>query len=142
MVLQFKKPHSYSSKKKSNFVRFIIETGQLQVLLNNFKPGEAFYVFVALSQIKEIINNRHNLLKFGIALDIYDVPQLHKTRVARMAKSGLVPKLEVADPRKFQDATNLIPLENLCNQFVTGHKGITVGRILEISMNLKEKDSR
>lgn len=55
---------------------------------------------------------------------------LQKTRVARMVKSALAPKLEIADPRKFEVASNLIPLDVLCGQIVEGRKGMVVPRLL------------
>lgn len=97
LVFQFKKPYSYNSSKKTNFVRFRIDTKQLEVLLNGFKPGEAFYVFVGLSKFREI-SHRHELLKYSIGVDIHDIPNgkkvNQKTRTVSMVKSGLAPMLE------------------------------------------------
>jgi len=45
-----------------------------------------------------------------------------------MVKSSLAPKLEIAGKRKFGDISNLMTLDELCNQFLKGlAAGITAG---------------
>ena len=119
LAFQFKRPYPYSSKRHSNFAKFVINTLQLQTLLGNFFQGEAFYVFVPLPTTQEIVRNRSNLLALSLALDIYDVPKrtktTQKTRVVRVTKSSLSPNLEIADPRKFDKVEKVLTLENICN---------------------------
>jgi hypothetical protein len=44
-----------------------------------------------------------------------------------MVKSSLAPKLEIAGKRKFGAISDLITLDELCNQFVKGLAGFTPG---------------
>jgi hypothetical protein len=44
-----------------------------------------------------------------------------------MVKSSLAPKLEIAGKRKFGAISNLMTLDELCNQFVNGLAGISEG---------------
>ncbi len=129
IVFQFMKPYSYTSNRNNNYTRFIIGTEQHYNLLRSFKLKQAFYIFVALNNISEIISHRDYFLKYSIALDIHKIPiditLNQRTRVVRMVKSSLAPKLEIAGKRKFGAISNLVPLEELCNQFVKGFAGIT-----------------
>jgi hypothetical protein len=54
--------------------KFIIETEKYYNLLQSFRPKQAFYIFVALNNISEIISNRNDFIKYCIALDIYKIP--------------------------------------------------------------------
>jgi hypothetical protein len=131
IVFQFLKPFSYSSNRNNNYTKFIIETEQHYNLLRSFKLKQAFYIYVALNNVSEIISNRNDFLKYCIALDIHKIPTditlNQRTRVVRMVKSSLAPKLEIAGKRKFGAIPNLITLDELCNQFVKGLAGITPG---------------
>lgn len=128
IIFQFNKPYPYSSDRNINYTKFIIETKQHQVLLQSFKPNQAFYIFVALNSMSEVISNRENFMKYCIALDIYSIPAdinlAQKTRVIRMVKSSLSPKLEIAGRRKFDPIGNLLTLEELSNHFIHGVAGI------------------
>jgi len=44
-----------------------------------------------------------------------------------MVKSSLAPKMEIANKRKFGALSDLITLDDLCNEFVKGIAGITLG---------------
>lgn len=107
MALQFKRPYPYSSTRFSNFARFSIDTNQLQWLLGHFQPGEAYYVFVPFPTTREIINNRNNLLRSGVVVDVHHIPNARKTvqrtRTVRVSKSSLSPSVMVADPRVFEE---------------------------------------
>ena len=131
IVFQFKKPISYESDRNDNYTKFIIKTEQHYNLLKTFKPKEAYYIFVALNDISEIISNRNDFLKYCIALDIHKIPTditlNQRSRVIRMVKSSLAPKLEIASKRKFGTISNLITVDELCNQFVKGVLGMTAG---------------
>jgi hypothetical protein len=131
IVFQFLKPFSYSSNRNNNYTKFIIETEQHYNLIKSFRPQQAFYIFVALNNVSEIISNRNDFIKYCIALDIHKIPiditLNQRTRVVRMVKSSLAPKLEIAGKRKFGAVSNLITLDVLCNQFVKGLVGITAG---------------
>lgn len=130
IIFQFNKPYSYSSDRNINYTKFIIETSLHQALLQNFKPNQAFYIFVALNSLAEIISNRKDLMKYCIALDVHRVPfDNHldqKTRVIRMVKSSLSPKLEIAGRRKFRGIENLMSLDELSSRFIKGFAGIII----------------
>jgi hypothetical protein len=131
IVYQFLKPFSYSSNRNNNYTKFIIETEQHYNLIKGFRPQQAFYIFVALNNVSEIISNRNDFIKYCIALDIHNIPiditLNQRTRVVRMVKSSLEPKLEIAGKRKFGAVPNLITLDELYTQFVKGLVGITAG---------------
>jgi len=131
IIFQFSKPYPYSSERNIDYTKFIIETRQHHVLLQSFKPSQAFYIFVALNNISEIISNRENFTKYCIALDIHDIPTDidldQKTRVLRMVKSSLSPKLEISRKRKYEGIANLMTLEELSDHFIHGGAGIVTG---------------
>jgi hypothetical protein len=131
IVFQFKKPISYTSDRNDNYTKFIIETEQHYNLLKTFKLKEAYYIFVALNNISEIVSNRKDFIKYCIALDVHKIPiditLNQRTRVVRMVKSSLAPKMEISGKRKFGAVSNLMTLDVLCNQFVKGFAGITIG---------------
>jgi hypothetical protein len=130
IVFQFQKPISYTSDRNDNYTKFVIKTEQHFNLLKTFKIKEAYYIFVGLNNISEIISNRKDFIKYCIALDIHKIPTdimlNQRTRVVRMVKSSLAPKLEITGRRKFGAISNLITLDELCNQFVKGLAGITI----------------
>jgi hypothetical protein len=111
MVFQFKKPISYTSDRNDNYTKFIIKTEQHYNLLRSLRNKQAFYIFVALNNISEIKSNRT------------DITLNQRSRVLRMVKSSLAPKMEIAGRRKFGTISSLVTLEELCNQFVTGLAG-------------------
>ena len=131
IFFQFKKPISYTSDRNDNYTKFIIKTEQHYNLLKNFKIKEAYYVFVALNNINEIISNRNDFMKYCIALDSHKLPTditlNQRSRVVRMVKSSLAPKMEISGKRKFGAVSNLLTLDVLCNQFVKGLAGFTLG---------------
>jgi hypothetical protein len=134
LCLQFKRPHAYHSGENADFARFYIDTNQQQTLLGNFGPGEAYYVFVPLPEVREVVANRANLLQIGVALDIYGVPNPGKTsqksRTVKVAKNPLVPGVRVADPGVYEEASELYTLDQLCKK--VGDDGATAG-IREVS---------
>ena len=66
-------------------------------------------------------------MKYCIALDFHKIPinitLNQRTRVVRMVKSSLAPKIEISGKRKFGAVSNLLTLDVLCNQFVKGFSG-------------------
>jgi hypothetical protein len=128
IIFRFNKPYSYSSDRNNNYTKFVIEMKHHQALLQSFKPNQAFYIFAALARISEIISNRKDFMKYCVALDIHNIPTdayvYQKTRVVRMVKSSLSPKLEIAGRRKFEAVTNLLTLDELSDQFIKGVAGI------------------
>lgn len=130
IVFQFKKPISYTSDRNDNYTKFVIKTEQHYNLLKTFKLKQAYYIFVALNNISEIISNRNDFIKYCIALDIHKIPTditlNQRTRVVRMVKSSLAPKMEISGKRKFGAVSNLTTLDILCTQFVMGLAGITI----------------
>ena len=133
IVFQINKPYSYTSNRNDNYTKFVIKTEQHYNLLRRFRNKQAFYIFIALNNVSEIISNRNDFIKYCIALDIHKIPTditlNQRTRVVRMVKSSLAPKLEIAGKRKFGAIPNLITLDELCNQFVKGLAGITAGLV-------------
>ena len=131
IIFQFMKPFSYASNRNNNYIKFIIETEQHYNLLKSFRPKQAYYIFVALNNVSEIISNRNDFIKYCIALDIHKIPTditlNQRTRVVRMVKSSLTPKMEIAGKRKFGAVSNLMTLDELCNEFIKGIAGITSG---------------
>ena len=131
IVFQINKPYSYTSNRNDNYTKFVIKTEQHYNLLRRFRNKQAFYIFIALNNVSEIISNRNDFIKYCIALDIHKIPTditlNQRTRVVRMVKSSLAPKLEIAGKRKFGAIPNLITLDELCNQFVKGLAGFTPG---------------
>ena len=130
IVFQFMKPISYTSDRNDNYTKFIIKTEQHYNLLKTFKLREAYHIFVALNNISEIISNRNDFMKYCIALDTHKIPTditlNQRTRVVRMVKSSLAPKLEIAGKRKFGAVSDLMTIDVLCNQFVKGLAGISI----------------
>ena len=86
---------------------------------------------MALNNVTEIISNRNDFIKYSIALDIHKIPTditlNQRTRVVRMVKSSLPPKMEIASKRKFGALSNLMTLDDLSIEFVKGIAGITLG---------------
>ncbi|MGA8484773.1 MAG: hypothetical protein WB706_10300, partial [Nitrososphaeraceae archaeon] len=115
-------------------------------LLKNFKIKEAYYVFVALNNINEIISNRNDFMKYCIALDSHKLPTditlNQRTRVLRMVKSSLAPKIEISGKRKFGAVSNLMTLDVLCNQFVKGLAGITIRNLTPLRSFMKNSNSQ
>ena len=147
IVFQFNKPYSYTSNRNDNYTKFVIKTEQHYNLLRSFRNKQAFYIFIALNNVSEIISNRNDFIKYCIALDIHKIPTditlNQRTRVVRMVKSSLAPKLEIAGKRKFGAIPNLITLDELCNQFVKGLAGITPGpNIMPLRSFMKNTNSQ
>ena len=147
IIFQFKKPFSYASNRNNNYIKFIFETEQHYNLLKSFRPKQAFYIFVALNNVSEIISNRNDFIKYCIALDIHKIPTditlNQRTRVVRMVKSSLVPKMEIAGKRKFGAVSNLMTLDVLCNQFVKELAGITIGpNLMPLRSFMKNNNSQ
>ena len=132
IVFQINKPYPYSSDRNSNYTRFKFETEQHTALLQTFGRSEAFYIFVALNRLYEIVSNRKDMVKFCLAVDIHNIPKntAQKTRTVRMVKSSLSPKLEISVNRRFADIEKLLTIEELSNLFVRGIAGINAKSIL------------
>jgi hypothetical protein len=74
IVFQFLKPYSYASNRNNNYTKFVIKTEQHYNLIKSFRLKQAFYIFVALNNVSEIISNRIDFIKYCIALDIHKIP--------------------------------------------------------------------
>ena len=122
---------SYASNRNNNYIKFIIQTEQHHNLSQSFRPKQVFYIFVALNNVSEIVSNRNDFIKYCIALDIHKIPTditlNQRTRVVRMVKSSLTPKMEIAGKRKFGAISSPMTLDELCNEFIKGIAGITSG---------------
>lgn len=130
VFLQFKRPYPYPSNGKNNdSAKFVLDTRQMQTLLSNFRPNEAFYVLVPLPTTAEFLTNLSNLLTAGIVVDVYDIPRRNKvsqkTRTVRMSKPNATSKsIRIADPREFEDITTTSTLETLCTRMYNGEFGV------------------
>jgi hypothetical protein len=149
IFLQFKRPYAYRSRKNANFVRFYLDTTQQQTLLRNFGPGEAYYVFVPLPEVREVVANRANLLQIGVALDVHGVPNPGKTsqksRTVKVTKNPLVPNIQIADPREYEEATKVYTLRNLCENVgsdepTAGIRGLTQ-EVRKLELGKRTRDS-
>ena len=135
----------YHKLSEAYITKFGIKTEQHYNLLKTFKIKEAYYIFVALNNISEIISNRNDFLKYCIALDIHKIPTditlNQRTRVVRMVKSSLAPKMEISGKRKFGAVSNLMTLDVLCTQFVMGLAGISIRPNLSFFEALRKRTS-
>ena len=68
IVFQINKPYSYTSNRNDNYTKFVIKTEQHYNLLRSFRNKQAFYIFIALNNVSEIISNRNDFIKYCIAL--------------------------------------------------------------------------
>ncbi len=130
VALQFKRP--FQLRRPSNAVRFIIDTQQLQRLLNNFMAGEAFYALVPFPLTTDLLRNRAQLLELSCALDVFDIPNPRKisqnTRTIRhytgTTLSGLsIIGVEVSDPWTFEGLERISTLKSLCHQLIENRIG-------------------
>ena len=72
-----------------------------------------------------------------------DITLNQRTRVVRMVKSSLAPKMEISGKRKFGAVSNLMTLDVLCNQFVKGFAGITIGpNLMPLRSFMKNNNSQ
>jgi len=136
VAFQFKRP--YAMKRPKHCVKFILNTGQLQSLLNIFHPQQAFYVFAPFPLNRALIRNRKNLLRDTITLDVHNVPKgrktSQKTRTVRCypphftLRGRIHRTLRIADPRKFETVKKVDSLENLTEKLIERKIGLQVPR--------------
>lgn len=96
-ALQFKGP----SERKDGHARFKINVTQLQVLLNRFRPRQAFYVLLPYTRTAQFITAHQNETFLGQTrlLDVYDIPLGRKTaQKSRTIKFIDIDDMGVTDP--------------------------------------------
>lgn len=133
-AFQFKRP--YNTPSIPNCSRFYLDTQQLQKLLNNFSPREAFYVLVPFPFNSDFIQNRRNLLCEAMAVDPHDIPNPRKTsqksRTIRYYRRGISitgnfsTEIRVADPRVYETISKTSNLERLCKLLMEEEAGIRI----------------
>lgn len=142
VAFQFKRP--LPMQRDPSCTRFILDTDQLQKLLDNFSPAEAYYVFVPYPLNVDIVRNRSRLLQDADAVDVYDVPKGRKTSQGsrtvrhhgRIDSSGnRYSEIEVTDPRTYEKIEKKSSLEDLSRRLIEGKVGIR----LPIAKNMPRK---
>ena len=127
IAFQFKRP--FLMKSRPDYVRFVINTRQLQNLLKNFYPNEAYYVFAPYPQSRDIAINRRTLLHGTKAVDVYDIPNGQKitqrTRTVRCHRldGG---SMEITDPFVYQPIEKVRSLDDLANKLIKKQIGFKV----------------
>jgi len=139
IAFQFKRP--FLMKRPPNYVRFVINTRQLQNLLKRFYPNEAYYVFAPYPQNRDIAINRTTLLHGTKAVDVYDIPNGQKitqrTRTVRCRRLG-GGSMEITDPSEYQPIEKVHSLDDLANKLIEKQIGFEV----PLSEKRKEKIKR
>jgi hypothetical protein len=131
VAFQFKRP--YFTPSIPTCSRFYLDTQQLQKLLGNFFPREAYYVFVPYPFNSDFVRNRQRLLYDAIAVDAYDIPNAQKvsqkSRTVRYYKGinvygNLSQQIRIADPRLYKTVPKTDDLVVICNQLIEGEIGV------------------
>ena len=126
VCLQFKRP--FPLNRPANYVRFLLDTSQLQTLLGNFQRNQVFYVFSPIPFVYDVSGMRRRLLRISLAVDPHNIPNARKTtqktRTVRMSRTGF--DISIADPREYQSVHNVLSLGRLCNAMLSKDAGIRV----------------
>jgi hypothetical protein len=131
VAFQFKRP--LATRRDPTCTRFVLDTEQLQKLLDNFYPTEAYYVFVPYPLNADIVLNRNRLLLDADTVDAYDIPHGRKTiqgtRTVRHyrhidAQGNYLSEIEVTDPRTYEKVEKKHSLQDLAKRLVEGEIGV------------------
>jgi hypothetical protein len=134
VAFQFKRP--LPTRRDPACTRFILDTEQLQSLLDNFYPAEAYYVLVPYPLNADIVLNRNTLLQDADTVDAYDIPHGRKvsqgTRTIRHyrrvdAHGNRNSEIEVTDPLTYETIERKRSLQDLAKRFMEGEIGIRHG---------------
>jgi hypothetical protein len=147
VAFQFKRP--YSMNLPHPCVKFTIDVQQLQTLLNNFLPHEAYYVFVPYPFNNDVINNRRNILQDAVAVDVYGIPKGRKTtqlsrtlRYTPLSPYTMSQDLQITDPRTYEKIRETDSLKNIVEKIVEGEVGFKVPLSEKRKAQVKEKKLR
>jgi hypothetical protein len=115
-AIQFKRP--YQMRRPRDAVKFTVSTRQLSRLASTFFPNEAFLFLTPLPTNDLLVNNRLNLLRVTVALDVHCIPNAQKTsqktRTIRIHLPLVGPsRMEVSDPRKFEKIEGILTVAKL-----------------------------
>lgn len=111
-ALQFKGP----SERKDGHARFTINVPQLQVLLDRFRPRQAFYVLLPYTRTAQFItaHQNGNFLGQTRLLDVYDIPLGRKTaQKSRTIKFIDINHIRVTDPWNYMNIEKTYGFEEL-----------------------------
>jgi len=119
IAVQFKRPKEM--KRPKNAVRFTLDTLQLNCLASNFSRHQAYVFLAPFPTNQQVVRYRRRLLTMTVALDVFDIPNLYKTkqktrtaRVYTYVTLTRAPRLEIADPRKYQPISKTSTAAELC----------------------------
>lgn len=140
VAIRFKRPYE---TKRGNFVRFSVDTAQLNKLAGRFGRHQAYLFLTPLPRNHQVIARRRRLLNWTLGIDIYDIPRLtktsQKTRTVRVRVGGSPPSagdVEIADPRRYESINNVANAAHLVDSIAEGESGIDVKEITVSSSNL------
>jgi hypothetical protein len=145
VAFQFKRP--LPTQRDPTCTRFILDTKQLQKLLDNFYPAEAYYVFVPYPLNADIVLNRNRLLQDADAVDAHDIPRARKisqgTRTVRHYRrvdshGNHYSEIEVTDPRTYEKIEKKNNLEDLTKRLIEGKVGIRLAEDMPRKERKKE----
>jgi hypothetical protein len=131
IAFQFKRP--LPTKRDPDCTRFIVDTEQLQKLLDNFSRDEAYYVFAPYPLNADIVRNRRSLLQESEGVDVYDIPKGRKisqgSRTVRYHRyvdsaGNRFSEIEITDPRTYEKIERKSSLESLSKRLIEGEIGI------------------
>lgn len=131
IAIQFKRPHLM--QRPPNVVKFIASTRQLSRLSQAFQPNEAFLFLTPITTNQALVNNRLSLLRLSVAVDIQTIPNVGKrtqeTRTIRVYPPQQpfgIPRVSIADPRKYEDIPNVTSISSLAREIAEGEKGLNI----------------
>lgn len=139
LAFQFKRP---LAMRRPKCVKFVVDTNQMQTLLGNFLPRQAYYVFVPYPLNRDMMRNRRNILRDAIGVDVYNIPNARKiskrSRTVRYCSVGSSSNLMITDPRTYQTIETGESLESLAKKF----SGRQIGMRLPLTEKRKKAIER
>jgi len=131
LAVQFKRPKEMIRPKDAT--RFTLDTSQLNRLATNFSRNQAYVFLAPLPKNEQVVKLRRRLLTVTLALDIFNIPNLHKTtqktRTVRLYTHGTLtgtPHVEVADPRRYQVIEGIKTVAELSEMVAKRDAGYTI----------------
>jgi len=128
-AIQFKRP--YQMRRPQYTVKFSVSTRQLSRLSITFFPNEAFLFLTPLPTNDLLVNNRLNLLRVTVALDVHSIPNVRKTsqktrtiRVSQLTSGSK--RVEVSDPRKFEEIKDTLTAAQLAGSISQKEVGYSI----------------
>jgi|GEM_PF-1716872 hypothetical protein len=128
LAIQFKRP--YAMRRPRHVVKFTALTRQLSRLSNIFLPNEAFLFLTPLTTNNSLVSHRLGLLKITVALGVHLIPNVRKTsqttrtiRVYPPTGGSRIPQVKVSDPRRFEEAKNVVTVAQLAKNISNSEAG-------------------